>query len=278
MVNLEFSIPYNWSGAVNVSKNGWGFEPNQMDYSTVIADQNEQNYYAFQPLVSGYVREPNGVGVEGVSILTSDSVASDVTDTNGYYSLVVPYGWVGIINAEKEFWFIEPNSLAYDNITQDINEQNITAEDGIGSTTSGPAVEGDVVGQKQLINRLNFINFQNGTVDINFRHPRNKNIIAKPAIPQPCIGNRVVCLWEDPSGIENVIGKLEYENMLVANGQNFLSVTSSPVSITKKGICLNLPETCTEDPASCTIFPRPKSVTFNSPSGVIRMFSGLMSW
>ncbi|MBW1892955.1 MAG: PilZ domain-containing protein [Deltaproteobacteria bacterium] len=123
--------------------------------------------------------------------------------------------------------------------------QNATAEDGTGSTSSGPIVDGPV-GQKQLVNRLNYINFQNGTVDVNFRHPRHKNIISKSASPQPCIGNRLVCLWTDPDGIENIIDTLEFQDLIIANGQKAFSVTSRPVSITKKGICLNLPKTCTE--------------------------------
>lgn len=123
--------------------------------------------------------------------------------------------------------------------------QHTVTEDGTGSTSSGQFASGPI-GQKQIINRLNHINFQNKTVDVNFRHPRFNTVVSKPAIPQPCIGNRLVCLWADPEGIEPVIDALEFQDLIITNGQKYLSVESRPISITAKGICLSLPETCTE--------------------------------
>jgi len=119
------------------------------------------------------------------------------------------------------------------------------AEDGIGSTTSGEVSDGPI-GKKQIINRLNFINFQNGTVGVNFMHPRLKHIISKSAIPQPCVGDRLVCLWTDPDRIENIINTLDFHNIVILTGKKFLSITSQPIRITKKGICVTLPDTCIE--------------------------------
>lgn len=130
-------------------------------------------------------------------------------------------------------------------IAKTLKMQNSNAEDGTGSTSSGEVSDGPI-GQKQIVNRLNYINFQNGTVDINFIHPRHKNIISKPATPQPCIGSRLVCLWTDSDGMDNIINTLEFHNLVITNGKKFLTVTSEPVSITKKGICLTLPQTCIE--------------------------------
>ncbi|WP_053956385.1 S-layer homology domain-containing protein [Inediibacterium massiliense] len=42
----SFTVPYDWSGAVTISKNGFTFLPESKSYSNVIADQTAQNYTA----------------------------------------------------------------------------------------------------------------------------------------------------------------------------------------------------------------------------------------
>ena len=47
---------------------------------------------------------------------------------------------------------------------------------------------GKRISKTQLINKLNFINFQDGTVLINFSHLKYDKTITLRAAPQPCTG------------------------------------------------------------------------------------------
>jgi hypothetical protein len=77
--------------------------------------------------ISGYVTEPDAnIPVEGVSIDASNGGNSDITDVNGYYEVVVPYGWYGTATPIKEGYTFEPNGTEYSNVTTDQGD-NYTA-------------------------------------------------------------------------------------------------------------------------------------------------------
>ncbi len=65
------------------------------------------------------------VGLEGVTMKgLPDQV---VTDSEGSYKAVVPYGFSGIVTPWKEGYTFTPASLAYNNITSDRNNQDYVA-------------------------------------------------------------------------------------------------------------------------------------------------------
>ena len=49
------------------------------------------------PVISGSVRNSQQQGLAGVPVLFSGNLGTVVTDTNGNYSLAVPYGWSGTV-------------------------------------------------------------------------------------------------------------------------------------------------------------------------------------
>ena len=51
--------------------------------------------------------------------------------------------------------------------------------------------------RQRLINSLNRINFQDGEVTLNFKHPKYKYILSLPAIPQPCKDESLNCIWDE---------------------------------------------------------------------------------
>ncbi|MHC4346861.1 MAG: carboxypeptidase-like regulatory domain-containing protein, partial [Planctomycetota bacterium] len=123
----ELKAPPGWSGTVTVSKPQWGFDPASRVYSNVTADQTNQDYTAFQPKISGYVRDGTGTGVVGVAVSADNGGGSDTTDATGYYEITVPHGWSGAVTPVKAGWDISPASWTYNNVVADQSNQDYTA-------------------------------------------------------------------------------------------------------------------------------------------------------
>ncbi len=45
-----------------------------------------------------------------------------MTDPNGFYELIVDYGWSGIVTPSKTGYTFEPNSIVYDTVADDPND------------------------------------------------------------------------------------------------------------------------------------------------------------
>ncbi len=102
------------------------------------------------------------------------------------------------------------------------------------------------VSKKNLINKLNYINFQDGTVLINLKHKKYNNTISLHAELQPCHDDCLECVWIETDGLDQKLKSYEFQNLLVNDGQNLLLVKAEMKSISAKGISLNLPEKCYE--------------------------------
>jgi len=102
------------------------------------------------------------------------------------------------------------------------------------------------VSKKYLVNILNYINFQDGTILINFKHLKYGNIISLPAKPQPCLGDTLDCLWVQKSGLAPKLSSYKFLNFLLADGQKLILVTPDVKRISEEGINFNLPEICYE--------------------------------
>ena len=98
------------------------------------------------------------------------------------------------------------------------------------------------VGKAQLINKLNFINFQDDTILINFSHIKYDKKITLKARPQPCMGDFVDCLWGEATYTSHIAQFYEFSNFLIANGQKLLKVEADMVKISDVGISLLLPD------------------------------------
>ncbi len=106
--------------------------------------------------------------------------------------------------------------------------------------------EKKAISQKYLVNKLNYLNFQDGTILINLKHTRYHRVISLNARPQPCIGDQLDCLWAETTAFHLEFKSYEFENFLITYGRKSLLVPSELISINKKGISLRLPETCYE--------------------------------
>jgi hypothetical protein len=103
-----------------------------------------------------------------------------------------------------------------------------------------------VLRREHLINKLNYINFQDGTILVNLKHSKYKRPLMLHAKPLPCQDEHVVCLWLEPGDIGQKLRAYEFESFFVIDGKKMLSVEPLSVEFNENGVSFCLPETCYE--------------------------------
>jgi hypothetical protein len=102
------------------------------------------------------------------------------------------------------------------------------------------------VKKRALINRLNYKNFQNELLDIHFSQKKDKQIVSISAMPQPCFGKRLVCLWIENPDIEKLLTFYQFHNITFIDGQNLVTINGTLIKANSKGVCITLPDTAFE--------------------------------
>ncbi len=98
------------------------------------------------------------------------------------------------------------------------------------------------ISKKQIINHLNYINFQDESIAINLKHSRFDHSVSLQAKPQPCTGSELSCLWADSSEIGRKLNTYGFENISFRYGNNNLILRPELFNIDKSGISLALSE------------------------------------
>ena len=103
------------------------------------------------------------------------------------------------------------------------------------------------VSRKFLVNRLNYINFQNETILLTLKCKKSNTTIIKHVIPQPCTGEILECIWAEPEECKKFLKTHVVENLLVADNQNLMQVKPEVTEINSEKISLILPEKCIQN-------------------------------
>jgi len=96
-----------------------------------------------------------------------------------------------------------------------------------------------------LVNKLNFINFTDRTVLVNFKHAKYATTLSLEAKPLPCAGERLDCVWTvtpAPGTLRSFI----FLNLFINDGHTCLLVNPVNVIMDEQGISMLLPEACHE--------------------------------
>jgi len=99
--------------------------------------------------------------------------------------------------------------------------------------------------REKLVNKLNFINFSDRTVLVNFKHSKYATTLTLEAKPLPCAGERLECVWivtPDPGTLRTHA----FLNLFISDGHTCLLVNPEMVIVDEQGICMLLPEACHE--------------------------------
>jgi len=138
----SITVPNHWSGTITVNKSGWLITPASKIYNRVHADIANENYTAYQPKISGYVKKTDSTVLSGATVSASGG-ATTTTNTSGYYEIVVPYGWSGNITATLTGYYFTAKN--YTNVTTDQANQDFSGYQPTISgviTSYGVALEG----------------------------------------------------------------------------------------------------------------------------------------
>ncbi len=127
-----------------------------------------------------------------------------------------------------------------------MNNENKLLELTPTGSDPGRLANGKEIRKKYLINKLNYINFQDDVILVNFKHLKYNHTVSFPAKPQPCLGEELKCLWIETEKIGQRLSSYKFQEIIVPNGEKILLVTSGEVSVDESGIRLVLPDTCWE--------------------------------
>ena len=143
-------VKEGWSGTATPSKVGYNFDPASRIYNKVKRDQKDQDYIGTQiqqpKTISGYVRTSTSSGINEVTITFSNGGGTDTTNSSGYYSREVTYGWSGTVTPVRGGYSFVPISRSYSNVTTDQLNQDYTenAESKLLSITINIVGSGNV--------------------------------------------------------------------------------------------------------------------------------------
>ncbi len=131
------TVGSGWSGTITPSEQGYAFEPSDRSYTSAGYDQFNQDYTGIPILFifSGYVRDSESKGINGARLSFSNYAGSAETDSSGYYSHTVWYGWTGTVTPEKSGYMFTPATLSYTN-----TNSNHTVQNYIGNPTAAPGI------------------------------------------------------------------------------------------------------------------------------------------
>lgn len=113
---------------------------------------------------------------------------------------------------------------------------------GTDKTLTGPRS----VNRKRLIDILNYINFQTGTILVNLRHKHYGSHLSLPAHPQPCTDGSLRCTWASPVGISDIGSSYAFVNFTIDRDTGLVLVDGELLVMDEEGIVISLPDHCSE--------------------------------
>ena len=108
------------------------------------------------------------------------------------------------------------------------------------------AVKRNIGSREQLVDILNYINFQGGTILAVFKHTKFNRTIRRSLLPKNCHGSRLDCIWTSTSGIQQLIKTYRFQNLLITDENKLLCVIPEVIHIDLHEVSFTLPETYTE--------------------------------
>ena len=119
--HYEMTVPYNWRGTIQFSKEGYDFEPREQIVTAVTRDLVYNFTAKVRMLTITDEIVIDGQGLPGVTVTADNGGTTAATDASGKYKVQVPYAWTGSISPTKKGIEFDPPSKPYENVTKDID-------------------------------------------------------------------------------------------------------------------------------------------------------------
>jgi len=138
------TVSYGFDAVIAPSKPGWTFDPPQRDYDDVTTSIPGANYVAELTTVtiSGRVTSTAGEGLGRVVL--NGLPGSVVTDTDGFYTANVGYGFDGSVTPQLTGYDFTPPSQAYEDVIGDLQSEDYVGQQQTGSLQITLAPEGTI--------------------------------------------------------------------------------------------------------------------------------------
>jgi len=127
--NYSATVNYGWSGTITPTKNGYDFDPSNIQQDNLLGDQTNQNFVPMiqKRKISGKIMSQKGQPVADVYIMADTGGGSATTNADGEYEILVDHGWRGKTLPAREGYTFNPTNKPYSTLTRDQLRQNFTA-------------------------------------------------------------------------------------------------------------------------------------------------------
>ena len=99
----------------------------------------------------------------------------------------------------------------------------------------------EVIDEKSLINTLNHINFMDGYLFVQLRHPKYNDSVLLKARPDPCLGNELTCHFANKSLAEINLKNYEFLHLIIDDRQSVILVPADLHGMDKDSFSVQLP-------------------------------------
>jgi hypothetical protein len=100
--------------------------------------------------------------------------------------------------------------------------------------------------KKYLINRLNYLHFNDKSLVVNFVHAKYATTLSLRAKLLPCLDGYLECTWLETPGLQQKLQTHSYVNFIAPDPRQPLLVDARLVTIDASGVAFQLPEICHE--------------------------------
>jgi len=127
--NFSATVNYGWSGTITPTKNGYDFNPPNIQHENLLGDQTNQSFAPTlqKRTISGKIISQKGQPVADVYIMAESGGGSGTTNADGEYEILVDHGWSGKTLPAREGYTFNPTNKPYSNAISDQLRQNFTA-------------------------------------------------------------------------------------------------------------------------------------------------------
>ena len=100
--------------------------------------------------------------------------------------------------------------------------------------------------KKNLINKLNYVHFNDGTILVKLKHKKYDSELALEAKPQPCLKNILECKWIASSGLDQKLRSYEVQCIMISDGLKLINLKPKVLKLDSQSLVMELPDFCFE--------------------------------